>query len=53
MAEYQELQRLHRERSAFAFILQQVETAATRKNVSGLALGALSDQTSYDAIAKS
>ena len=53
VAEYQELQRLHRERAPFAFVLQQVETAALRKNVTGLVLGALSDQSSYDTISKS
>ena len=52
IAVYGELQRMHRERSPFAIVLQQVEVAALRKNVSGLSLGALSDQTTYDKIAK-
>ena len=52
VAEYQELQRLHRERAPFAIVLQQVEIAATRKNVTGFTIGALSDQSSYNKISK-
>ena len=52
IAVYGELQRLHRARSPFAFVLQQVEIAAMRKDVSGVSLGALSDQTTYDKISK-
>ena len=50
--EYKELQRLHRERSPFAILLQEVEVAVMRKDVSGLQIGPLSSSTSYTGIKK-
>ncbi len=50
--EYEELQRLHRERSPFTFVLQETEVAAMRPGVSGLEIGPLSDQSTYGGIKK-
>jgi peptide/nickel transport system substrate-binding protein len=44
---YERLQRDLQEVSPFAIMLQQVAIAASRKNVSGLAIGPLSDSTNY------
>lgn len=44
---YEALQRDHRERSPFALMLQQVSVAVSRKGVSGLEMGPLSDSTTY------
>lgn len=50
--EYERMQRDHQERSPFAIMLQQVEVAALRKNVSGFEIGPLSDRTVYGDIQK-
>ncbi len=50
--EYERLQRDHQERSPFAIMLQQIEVAALRKNVSGFEIGPLSDRTVYAEIQK-
>ena len=52
VAEYQSMQKDHRDRSAFAFILQQVEVAVERKGVTGFELGPLSDRSVYGKISK-
>ena len=50
--DYERLQQDLQEVGPFAVLLQQVEIAALRKNVSGLEIGPLSDSTSYLAIQK-
>lgn len=50
--DYERLQRDFEERSPFAILLQQIEVAAMRKNVTGLEIGPLSDRTSYWTITK-
>jgi len=50
--EYERMQRDHQDRSPFAIMLQQVEVAAMRKNVSGFEIGPLSDRTVYADITK-
>lgn len=52
IAEYQQMQRDHQQRSAFAFLLQQIEVAAVRKAVTGFEIGPLSDRTVYKDIQK-
>jgi peptide/nickel transport system substrate-binding protein len=50
--DYEEMQRLFRERAPFAMMLQKVATAVLGKNVSGFVVGPLPDYTRYAAIAK-
>lgn len=50
--EYERLQRDLQETGPFAILLQQVEIAALRKNVSGMEIGPLSDSTSYAELQK-
>ena len=52
IADYQELQTLHRERAAFAFLLQEIEVAAMRADVTGFKLGPLADRDTYAGIRK-
>jgi peptide/nickel transport system substrate-binding protein len=52
LAMYEALQRDSMERSPFVFMLQTVNTAACRKDVTGVRLGTLADANSYDAVRK-
>ena len=52
-AEYLELQRIHQQTSPFVIMLQEIEVAVARANVTGLDLGPMSDRTSYVRIVKS
>jgi len=52
IALYQKMQQLARERSPFAFMLQQVSTAVLGKAVSGFVIGPLADYTKYADIKK-
>ena len=52
IVEYERMQRDHQERSAFAILLQQIEVAALRRNVTGFVIGPLSDRTVYANIQK-
>ncbi|MCC7281196.1 MAG: ABC transporter substrate-binding protein [Acetobacteraceae bacterium] len=51
-AEYLELQRIHQQTSPFVIMLQEIEVAVARANVTGLDLGPMSDRTSYARIVK-
>ncbi len=53
IAMYQQLQRLHRDRSPFVILLQEIEVPTSRRGVSGLYVGATSDSTQYSGIIKS
>ena len=50
--EYRSLQRDSRERDPFVLLLQQVEVAATRGEVTGFVLGGLANVTAYAAVTK-
>jgi peptide/nickel transport system substrate-binding protein len=50
--DYEDMQRLFRERAPFVMMLQKVATAVLGKNVSGFVVGPLPDYTRYAAIAK-
>ncbi len=47
IAEYQSMQRDSQQRSPFAMMLQNIETAVMRKNVHGFVVAPLADTTSY------
>ena len=49
---YDQMQKLHRERSPFAFLLAQQEVATMGPGVSGFKVGPMSDLTAYENIAK-
>jgi peptide/nickel transport system substrate-binding protein len=51
--EYLKLQAEHQETSPFAIMLQEIEVAVLRANVSGLDLGPMSDRTRYVGVTKS
>jgi peptide/nickel transport system substrate-binding protein len=50
--QYEDMQRIFRERAPFAMMLQKVASAALGKNVSGFVVGPLPDYTRYAEIAK-
>lgn len=50
--EYLKLQAEHQETSPFAIMLQEIEVAVLRANVSGLDLGPMSDRTRYVGVVK-
>jgi peptide/nickel transport system substrate-binding protein len=50
--DYEDMQKIFRERAPFAMMLQKVASAALGKNVSGFVLGPLPDYTQYSEIAK-
>lgn len=52
VATYQALQREHQQVSPFVILLQEIEVAVTRANVTGLELGPMSDRTSFSGIVK-
>ncbi len=52
IAEYEAIEKLHQERAPFVFLLQQVEVAVARKQVTGLELGVLADQSRYGTMKK-
>jgi peptide/nickel transport system substrate-binding protein len=52
-AEYLDLQREHQQVSPFAIMLQEIEVAVSRANVTGLDLGPMSDRTRYVGVSKS
>lgn len=49
---YEALQREHQQVAPFVILLQEIEVAATRANVSGFEMGPMSDRTSYARAAK-
>ena len=52
LGDYRQLQQDARERDPFVILLQQMEVAVTRKEVSGFALGGLAGRTAYAAVGK-
>lgn len=52
VATYLALQREHQQVSPFVIMLQEIEVAVTRGNVSGLELGPMSDRTNFSGIVK-
>ena len=50
--DYEDMQRLFRERAPFVMLLQRVDSAVLGKNVSGFVVGPLPDYTRYAEIAK-
>ena len=52
IAMYEQMQKLHRERSPFAIILAQQEVATMGRGVSGFKVGPMSDLTDYENITK-
>ena len=52
LAMYEAMQRDSMERAPFVFMLQTVNTAACRKDVTGVRLGTLADANSYDFVRK-
>lgn len=49
---YEDLQREFMNNSPFIIMMQKFETAACRKDITGMRLGVLSDSHSYAGIAK-
>jgi peptide/nickel transport system substrate-binding protein len=49
---YEAMQRDSMQRAPFVFMLQTVNTAACRKEVTGVRLGTLADANSYDFVRK-
>lgn len=52
VAVYEQMQRLHQQRSAFAIMLQEIEVAVMRQGTSDFEIGPLSDRTVYSRIKK-
>ena len=50
---YEQMQKLHRERAPFVFLLAQQEVATMGRGVSGFKVGPMSDLTDYGNIKKS